>query len=391
MTSASSVIHLVPATPVRGGVETYIERLTAKHDIADEYLRVALTTAGEERAAHYENYDLVTNEPTDLKELVESRPEAIVHQHADLGRFESSLDHTRSRIVRSVHDNSLACPSGTKFFRFKDRQCHVDAGAICALNAYLNGCANRSPLRLGRDISSWSRSTKLLPEYASVVVYSGYMEAQVRRVAHLKSVNVLPYFTDPLEPVPDQPNGPIVCVGRLNVTKGFHRLVDAVAPILLAEPTRSLELVGGGSIYAELSESLARLPLASRERVHIQGPLDSAAVAQKMASAAIVVVPSLYPEAFGIVGIEAMMSQKAVVASDVGGISDWLHHERTGFLVSPDNTAEMGARIQQLLANGALRRQLGQEARAIAQQKFIRLRHVDSLSNIYAESRRGLV
>ena len=83
----------------------------------------------------------------------------------------------------------------------------------------------------------------------------------------------------------------------------------------------------------------------------------------------IVVCPSR-SEGFGIVCAEAMAHGKPVVATAVGGLQELVHHARTGFLVEPGNPAALRVAIKLLLADPALRRRLGENARADVAERF---------------------
>ena len=80
--------------------------------------------------------------------------------------------------------------------------------------------------------------------------------------------------------------------------------------------------------------------------------------------------PAVWEEAFGLTIAEAMAAGRAVVASRTGGIPELVEDGVSGLLVPPGDPEGL-ARALDLLANRpALRRQLGSNARARAQQRF---------------------
>jgi len=99
--------------------------------------------------------------------------------------------------------------------------------------------------------------------------------------------------------------------------------------------------------------------------------------------AAVFCCPSIY-EPFGIINLEAMACETAVVASAVGGIKEVVADGETGFLVSleqmkeapcapldPDKfSRDLAARINQLMANPSLREKFGKAGRQRAEEKF---------------------
>jgi glycosyltransferase involved in cell wall biosynthesis len=100
-----------------------------------------------------------------------------------------------------------------------------------------------------------------------------------------------------------------------------------------------------------------------------------------------VVVPSLWPEPFGLVGPEAMAHGLPVIASRVGGIPEWLADGEVGFLFEPGDVQGLADRINRLLFDRALARRLGQQARARAGSRFTVPGYVDRFLELLREAR----
>jgi glycosyltransferase involved in cell wall biosynthesis len=79
--------------------------------------------------------------------------------------------------------------------------------------------------------------------------------------------------------------------------------------------------------------------------------------------ATLCVVPSIWPEPFGIVAIESMACGCPVIASDTGGLKEMINDGADGILFQPGNADELAEKIQYLLDNRALRKKLGERAR----------------------------
>ncbi len=73
----------------------------------------------------------------------------------------------------------------------------------------------------------------------------------------------------------------------------------------------------------------------------------------------IAVVPSIEPEPFGLVAVEAMLAKKPVIASNHGGLSEIIVNNETGFLVEPNNEIALADALQKLLVNPELRKSFG--------------------------------
>jgi glycosyltransferase involved in cell wall biosynthesis len=98
-----------------------------------------------------------------------------------------------------------------------------------------------------------------------------------------------------------------------------------------------------------------------------------------------VVIPSLIPEAFGLVGIEAMTFGKPVVAFDSGGIREWLIDGETGFLVKRGDIRGLGDRISQLLKEESLAREMGKKGKERVEKFYRKDIHLKKLLAIYEE------
>jgi glycosyltransferase involved in cell wall biosynthesis len=74
------------------------------------------------------------------------------------------------------------------------------------------------------------------------------------------------------------------------------------------------------------------------------------------------VVPSLY-EPFGIVAVEGLAMEKAVIGSRTGGIKEIIEDGKSGLLFEPGNHMELADKIKYLLKNNSERRRLEKNAR----------------------------
>ena len=76
----------------------------------------------------------------------------------------------------------------------------------------------------------------------------------------------------------------------------------------------------------------------------------------------IALAPSVGPETFGLVVIEAMSAGRPVIASRIGGMADLIADGETGLLIKPGDTPALRQAIERLLSNPVLRSRMGQAA-----------------------------
>ena len=142
------------------------------------------------------------------------------------------------------------------------------------------------------------------------------------------------------------------------------------------------DVLGEGPVLGALKQRIAGTVLAERIRFH--GRVEANRVPGFFARARVLLMPSMIPESFGLVGIEAMACARPVVAFDSGGISDWLVNGKTGFLVERGNLREFARRIEQLLVDDRMVAAMGE----CAVQRVERLyRPAAHLSQVVAQYR----
>lgn len=169
----------------------------------------------------------------------------------------------------------------------------------------------------------------------------------------------------------------VLFVGRITRQKGLLHLLAALKAV---NPESQCVLVASSpddaQIQHEVQDRIAKLQAKNKQNIvwidsHV--PLNELLVLYTAAT--IFVCPSIY-EPLGIVNLEAMACETAVVASSVGGIPEVVSDQVTGLLVDydPHNTDEfernLALRINQLLDNASLAREMGQRAREHVTNNF---------------------
>jgi len=155
--------------------------------------------------------------------------------------------------------------------------------------------------------------------------------------------------------------------GRLYDQKGFDVLLAAIPRVVEQCPPARLAIVGEGPSRNALESFVDVHRLTHAVRFYdFQRNLGA-----WMEAADLVVVPSRY-EPGGLVAREAMAVGRAVIASDVQGLSEAIEHGRTGYLVHPDDPGALADAIVGLLRDGELRETLGRRARDAAAARFRR-------------------
>jgi alpha-maltose-1-phosphate synthase len=175
----------------------------------------------------------------------------------------------------------------------------------------------------------------------------------------------------------------VVFVGRITRQKGVPLLLRAATDFA---PETQLVLCAGApdtpEIGAEVAAGVERLKATRDGVIWIDEMLPKTDVIQLLSHATVFACPSIY-EPLGIVNLEAMACEAAVVASEVGGIPEVVHDGETGFLVALEQApgsidpvdpagyaAAFAQRVNQLIADPELARTMGQAGRRRAIEHF---------------------
>jgi glycosyltransferase involved in cell wall biosynthesis len=109
-------------------------------------------------------------------------------------------------------------------------------------------------------------------------------------------------------------------------------------------------------------------------------------ITEAFAAASVFVFPSIWPETLGIVGLEALATGVPVVASDVGGVREWLRDGENGYLVPPKDSVAIAERVRLLLDSPERNRAFGEAGLALMREKFAVSVHTDQLEAIYSSA-----
>jgi glycosyltransferase involved in cell wall biosynthesis len=145
----------------------------------------------------------------------------------------------------------------------------------------------------------------------------------------------------------------LLFVGALSRQKGVDVLLHAYAGLTNAPP---LVLIG----YSTPEWSI--LGVDCPANVFVLKDWPRYAIMEAWRRSIIALLPSVGPETFGMVVMEAMSTGRPVIASRIGGIIDLVADGETGFLVQPGDSLALQQAIEQLLADPDLRHRMGQAA-----------------------------
>jgi glycosyltransferase involved in cell wall biosynthesis len=155
-------------------------------------------------------------------------------------------------------------------------------------------------------------------------------------------------------------------VGRMIAAKGIFTLLEAAEPLLAAEGSARLLWVGDGEDAAALRARIGGS--AARERHRLLGW--QADLAEIYAALDVLAVPSLYPEPFGRVCVEAQAAGIPVVASLAGGLPETFDPGNTGIGIAPGDVGALASALLALARDPQRRQRMGAAGASWAAARF---------------------
>jgi glycosyltransferase involved in cell wall biosynthesis len=305
---------------------------------------------------------------------------AVVHLHQFEDPDVAAAIRRHAPLVLSMHGYS-ACTSGVHYFR-PGQECERAHGPGCVPNLIGRGCAHtRDPSWLPGSYRHASRAVRLLRAADLAISYSGVIDRHLATNGATRRA-VVPLFAT-LEPVRaggHEARRRVLFAGRLVRAKGLQVLLRA-----MRELDAELLVCGDGHERARMESLASRLGVASRAT--FRGWLAPSELAGELAEASVVAMPSLWPEPFGLIGIEAFSCGRPVVASDTGGVREWLEPGVSGLAVAPGRAGALSEALASLLADPARQARMGEAGGRSVAARFTAAHHVEALLRAYAAAR----
>ncbi len=305
---------------------------------------------------------LGTNSPAKtLREVSEQFEPDVIYLHTmpHLEVIECLL-RLGTPVVRMVHDHEMYCMRGYKYHPVTRKICTRPASMACVFPCLAPLTRNRSGL-LPLKWSSYLRKRReisLNRRCARFIVYSDYSRQElIRNGFPPEKIHIhVPIrcwgTTGRLSSFADR--NLVLFVGQIIRGKGVDVLLRALARVNVQF---ECVILGDGNHRAHCERLRNNLGLGSK--VKFEGYVPRESLEEYYLGASVFVVSSVWPEPFGMVGPEAMRYGLPVVAFDAGGIREWLSDGQNGFLVPWMDTQTFATRVEQLLRDKPLARQMG--------------------------------
>lgn len=343
---------------IQGGLETYLAQLipallSAGHAVA--FWQESATHVGSPvmplppEVAVWSAGELGADRA--LTALREWRPDVIYTHKMHSPRLERELQKIAPAIFYA-HDYAGVCISGSKTFRLPVVQpCNQKFGPKCLLHYYPRRCGGWNPRAMVREYNRQVKRLALMENYRAILTNSEWIAQEFQGTAFADRVSVLPQPIAAGETMDRndiegsvRDSWRLAYVGRMWQLKGGATLLEAL-PSLQRLLGKKIEVTFAGDGAARTAwEKQAAKIMAQHPAIQITftGWLSTAGRDALFQQTDLLVMPSLWPEPFGLAGLEAGRYGIPAVAFAVGGIPTWLEDGVNGVL-APGNPPQASA------------------------------------------------
>jgi glycosyltransferase involved in cell wall biosynthesis len=203
---------------------------------------------------------------------------------------------------------------------------------------------------LNRDaMKNFQRLLVTTPYMKEMLLCNGFPEDKVQ---------VLPLFAEDWGVTGSNDERIILYAGRLAKEKGVIHFLHMLKGLTCSYKA----IIAGDGPQRDECENLVNI-MGLDKKVEFTGFLNRDQIKDYFAKAMVVVVPSLWPEPFCLVGLEAMACSKPVVAYASGGIPSWLRDNYNGYLAHMGDIPGLIHRVETIIKNKRLAEDMGRNGR----------------------------
>lgn len=361
-----------------GGVASYIRRLSLAQR-ATGHTVYYLDSQAENSLLDNENEaPIIVGDDNDLLAQAKTLNLDILHLHTAI-----SINLTTCiPLIRTIHGHQPYCPSGGRYLSRWSQPCNRAYSLTgCLWGHFMDRCGSIRPHNLSTDFRNTWDEMRVLSGVKAIansqflkeqMLISGYTDSLIN-VIYYPAPQLANYIAPPQDEIPH-----FLFIGRIVPQKGLKWLLHSLQKVSV--PVH-LDIAGDGYQESEIQALSKRLKLT--EKVTFHGWVNETKTFQLLQAARALIFPSLWHEPAGIVSLEAAAAGRAIIASRVGGIPEYIAQEQHSLLVKPNDVDELSHRIETLAFNWSLAKQLGEEGLKMIQTQFSMKQHLEQITNLY--------
>lgn len=385
---------------IAGGIETYLDRVIPALAARGDHVALLCdygSSAGPARIAPEVDMPVWATSAIGADRAIAAarqwRPDLVFAHGLANPAHEAALAEIAPAAF-FAHDYRATCVSGLKRFGAPaERPCARRLGPGCLPRFFPRRCGGMNPLTMFADYRRAAARLSALARYRAVITASRHMRAELTHhglAAEFYCVE-LPLANDDAPENVGQSNGAppsrILFAGRMEPVKGGHLLIEAAALAAAAlDRPLTLIMVGDGPErprWERLATAATRRE--PRLRIIFDGWRARAEMAACFDNADVLAMPSVWPEPFGMTGLEAGTRSVPACAFALGGIPEWLEDGVNGHLApaDPPRAAALAAALVKCLADPQAYQRMRAGALTAA-RRYSMATHLAALDAVFA-------
>lgn len=311
-----------------------------------------------------------------LKSIIKSIKPDLISVHL-VSKYPASVYAALpgNKNIQTLHGPNLFCATSWGCLKNNSEDCELGIGIKC----FKRGCVNfptfllyklldwNTQFRVKNAITLFRGPSRQICESAKSLGYTPveFMPLAVDRCFEEENINDL------------DPNPTILFVGAIVEQKGVDILLEAFSLVKRKVPNAKLIYAGRGDLLRVLKERSKLLGL--EQSVNFLGFVEHDKIVELYQKVHVLAVPSVWKEQFGLVGPEALASKVPCVGSDIGGIPEWLHDGKWGFLVPPRNVEKLAEKLCLILEDEELQSNFGRNGREFVMANYDTQRYKENI------------
>ncbi len=395
------LLHFTPSGRAAGGMERYVGLVLAAPSDIDQILVLHsgetcdFASGRQVRSARWCADAAVDPQVDALSGIFDEFPGVALFHSVPHGQVVDLCARKGIPAWVFCHDVRWWCPASSRYHSRIGRECAIEARTLsCVPRYHLLGCGSLRPRPFLDGLRLASAGRHAMARARAVLVASGYMEREAGRHgadrSRIRRIHLPSVFADPAPepaPAPDEAGAlPVILfAGRVTPQKGYDVLLEAFARMTVRA---QLIFAGTGIADRALAESVRSHPM--RDRIRVEGHLDRGTLESVIRRASVVAVPSVWPEAFGLAGIEALSLGRPAIAFDVGGMADWAREDLGGMLLPKPDAGLLAEGLDGVLKDPSWRIRAREQGASWVRARHSVPAHMEELRSLHADRSAGI-
>lgn len=306
--------------------------------------------------------------PSPLEAIVGFRAD-VVHVHNTFPNWSTGWMATcPAPIVGTLHNHRQVCAAGTLWRDGSDCTDCLTNTSLCAVKhkCYRGSAVKTVPLAYATR--NQGKHSALLTHSDAIVTLNKNAQNLYEKLIPEQSVFMVPNFApEQAAPIEDAHHG-VLYIGRITEEKGVRWLAEHWSEL------ETLDIVGDGPLKTLIG-------ISKSNNVHMHGSLNHHDARTAIASALVMVIPSLWSEGVPTVALEALQSGTPLLISDACASGPTLCDMGAGEIFRSHNYADLKLKLRKILDN---RQKYSRNARHLSATRFSSDAWLDSIQHAYS-------